>query len=86
MNHLVRLYRAYTCLYTLQLDGPEKMVWTLPYVVLVNDEPPYGLAASHPRFFNGTKADDGRLNWYSNSAAKDIVLSSTVRIQLVRHV
>lgn len=77
------LYREYLC--TLQLDAPEKMAWTLPYVVLVNHEPPYGLAASHPRFYDGTKTEDGRLSWYSNSAVKDIILSFAVRIKLGIH-
>lgn len=55
------------------------MAWTLPYVVSVNEDAPHGLVAGHPRYFEGTKADDGRLNWYANSAIKDIVLTSAVR-------
>ena len=60
------------------MDGPEKMAWTLPYVVSVNKDAPYGLTTSHPRQFEGPTTADGRLSWYANSAAKDIVFTCAV--------
>lgn len=55
------------------------MAWTLPYVVSVNKDAPYGLTTSHPRQFEGPTTTDGRLAWYANSAVKDIVFTCVVR-------
>lgn len=61
-----------------QIDGPARAAWTLPYVVTVNDEQPYGMYVSHPSMFEGESEDDGRLKWYATASNKDIIMTAKV--------
>ena len=62
-----------------QFETPSRSAWTLPYIVTINEEYPFGLSVSHPEFYEGSIADDGRVEWYANRADKDVTLSATVR-------
>ncbi len=62
-----------------QFDVPARSAWTLPYVVTVNDELPFGMYVSHPKFFEGARDEsDGRIKWYANASAKDLIMSAQV--------
>lgn len=61
-----------------QIDGPSRAAWTLPYIVSVNDESPFGISVSYPNFFPGEKTTDGRLKWYGTAAHKDLIMSAEV--------
>ncbi|CAM9216242.1 unnamed protein product [Ascophyllum nodosum] len=58
-------------------ETPSRSAWTLPYIVTINEEYPFGLSVSHPEFYEGSIADDGRVEWYANRADKDVTLSAT---------
>eukprot|EP00903_Cladosiphon_okamuranus_P021661 g19915.t1 len=58
------------------IDGPSKGAWTLPYLVTVNEEYPFGMYVSHPTYFPGQFASDGRLKWYATSSNKDLIISA----------
>lgn len=60
-----------------QIDGPARPAWTLPYIVSVNEEYPFGLSVAFPRQFDGEREDD-RLKWYATTTNKDIILSAEV--------
>lgn len=61
-----------------QIDGPARQAWTLPYIVTVNDETPFGMYVSFPRFFEGQRESDDRLKWYATTTTKDIIMSAKV--------
>ncbi len=46
----------------------------------INEEHPFGLFVSYPRFFEGERQAD-RLKWYATTNAKDIILSAKVCMQ-----
>lgn len=48
--------------------------------VTINEEHPFGLFVSYPRFFEGDREED-RLKWYATTTAKDILLSAKVCMQ-----
>lgn len=53
----------------------------LPLIsVTINEEHPFGLYVSYPRFFEGERQAD-RLKWYATTTAKDILLSAKVCMQ-----
>ncbi|CAN0065398.1 unnamed protein product, partial [Ectocarpus sp. 6 AP-2014] len=58
------------------IDGPARAAWTLPYIVSVNDDHPFGMSVSYPKFFEGERSEDDRLEWYATTTTKDIVLSA----------
>ncbi|CAM9159945.1 unnamed protein product [Ectocarpus fasciculatus] len=58
------------------LDGPSRAAWTLPYIVSVNDDHPFGMSVAYPKFFEGERSEDDRLEWYATTTTKDIVLSA----------
>ncbi|CAN0304217.1 unnamed protein product [Ascophyllum nodosum] len=58
------------------LDGPSRSAWTLPYIVTVNEEYPFGMYVSYPKYFAGQTESDGRIKWYATSSTKDIILSA----------
>lgn len=60
-----------------QIDGPARAAWTLPYIVTVNEEHPFGVIVSYPKQFDGAR-EDGRLKWYATTTPKDIILSAEV--------
>lgn len=64
-----------------QLDGPERSAWTLPYIITVNDEHPFGMFVSMPKFFEGQRAESSpdALKWYATASTKDIIISAQVR-------
>lgn len=63
-----------------QFDGPQRSAWTLPYIVTVNDDFPFGMYVSYPEAYDGPRdEDDDRLKWYATAAAKDIIFSAEVR-------
>ena len=66
------------CTRFIQIDGPSSSVWTLPYLVTVNDEYPFGMFVSYPTFFAGQSDVDGRLMWYSTSSNKDLIMTAEV--------
>lgn len=43
----------------------------------INEEHPFGLYVSYPRFFEGERQED-RLKWYATTTAKDVILSAKV--------
>lgn len=45
--------------------------------VTINEQHPFGLYVSYPRFFEGERQDD-RLKWYASTTAKDIVMTAGV--------
>ncbi|CAM9110958.1 unnamed protein product [Scytosiphon promiscuus] len=57
------------------LDGPQRAAWTLPYIVAVNDDYPFGLSVAFPNFFEGEE-DGDRLKWYATTTTKDIILTA----------
>eukprot|EP00752_Nemacystus_decipiens_P007462 g6667.t1 len=59
----------------LLLDTTSRAAWTLPYIVTINEQYPFGLYVSYPRFFEGQREED-RLKWYATTTAKDIVLTA----------
>ena len=62
-----------------QIEGPERSAWTLPYIVTVNNEHPFGMYVSYPKAFDGERdEDDNRLKWYATTTTKDIILSAEV--------
>lgn len=61
-----------------QIDGPSKAAWTLPYLVTVNEEYPFGMYVSHPSYFPGQYSNDGRLKWYATSSNKDLIMTAEV--------
>ena len=61
-----------------QIDGPSKGAWTLPYLVTVNEEYPFGMYVSHPSYFPGQFSNDGRLKWYATSSNKDLIMTAKV--------
>lgn len=65
----------------IQFDGPQRSAWTLPYIVTVNDDHPFGLYVSYPKAFDGTREDDDRLKWYATAATKDIIFSAEVLLE-----
>lgn len=75
-NNAVPLHYKYVL--PVQIDGPSSSVWTLPYLVTVNDEHPFGLYVSYPRFFGGQYESDGRLKWYATAANKDLIITAEV--------
>ncbi|CAB1099554.1 unnamed protein product [Ectocarpus sp. CCAP 1310/34] len=58
------------------LNGPARAAWTLPYIVSVNDDLPFGMSVAYPKFFEGERSEDDRLEWYATTTTKDIVLSA----------
>lgn len=60
-----------------KIDGEERIAWTLPYVVTVNKDYPFGLSVAYPRQVDGEREDD-RLKWYYTAKPKDIILSAEV--------
>eukprot|EP00752_Nemacystus_decipiens_P012462 g11038.t2 len=58
-----------------EIDGPARQAWTLPYIVSVNDDVPFGLSVAYPRYFPGEE-DGDRLKWYATTVAKDIILTA----------
>ncbi|CAM9212408.1 unnamed protein product, partial [Ectocarpus sp. 12 AP-2014] len=58
------------------LDGPARAAWTLPYIVSVNDDIPFGMSVAYPKFFEGERSEDDRLEWYATTTTKDIILSA----------
>lgn len=75
---------ASTCLPTgfrplSKFDAPSRSAWTLPYIVTINEEHPFGMYVSCPEYYEGGIADDERIQWYSNRADKDVILSAMVR-------
>ena len=62
-----------------QIDGPSRIAWTLPYVVTVNNDHPFGMIVSFPKIFPGeTDEEDDRLKWYGTTANKDMIISAAV--------
>ncbi|CBN76107.1 Endo-1,3-beta-glucanase, family GH81 [Ectocarpus siliculosus] len=59
----------------LLLDSSSRAAWALPYILTINEEYPFGLYVSYPRFFEGERQDD-RLKWYATTTGKDIILSA----------
>lgn len=43
----------------------------------INEQHPFGLFVSYPRFFEGER-DEDRLKWYATTTAKDVVLTAEV--------
>lgn len=46
----------------------------------VNDDHPFGMSVAYPKFFEGERSEDDRLEWYATTTTKDIVLSAVVCI------
>lgn len=63
-----------------QLDAPARSAWTLPYIITVNDEHPFGMYVSYPKIFEGQRdEEDDRLKWYATATTKDVIMSAQVR-------
>lgn len=63
----------------MQIDGPSRAAWALPYLVSVNDAKPFGMIVSHPSYFGGETTEDGTLKWYATASNKDLVITAKVR-------
>lgn len=61
-----------------QFEGPERSAWTLPYIVTVNDDHPFGMYVSYPEAYDGHREEDDRLKWYATATTKDIIFSAQV--------
>ena len=62
-----------------QIEGPDRSAWTLPYIVTVNNEHPFGMYVSYPKAFDGERDEfDNRLKWYATTTTKDVILSAEV--------
>eukprot|EP00903_Cladosiphon_okamuranus_P008293 g7980.t1 len=59
----------------LLLDTDSRAAWTLPYIVTINEQHPFGLFVSYPRFFEGQREED-RLKWYATTTAKDVIMTA----------
>lgn len=72
------LHRVALGVVVVQFDVPERSAWTLPYIVTVNDDHPFGMYVSYPEAFDGAREDDDRLKWYAVATTKDIIFSAEV--------
>lgn len=61
-----------------QIDGPSRSAWTLPYIVTINEDSPFGMYVSYPRAFDGPSGPDGRLKWYASTTSMDLIMTASV--------